>query len=226
MNKLNIYVDGPEELLIHEIFESSSVPMSCAQISRVLGKALEFEHAKWGFSRGAKTIKNYILNNTTYMSSEYVYEYDSENRDIIAITSKMVRWFKADGSVGMEKDVTPEPNIKQFGDIKRSIWNGRVDYLEQGAKDLAAIAQTLPEPYKSQYLQVAAAVDFVFDFYEVPIRSYRERGTLDWENAVLNETNPQIVAILDLPVRPADTLFPNGLTARESIIHQLKGIIP
>ena len=137
-----------------------------------------------------------------------------------------------------------------------------MDYLEAGAEQLRdgadqleALAATVPEPAKTQYLTlagqyrfVADSIDFIFSIYDSEITHYIARGTVDFENAVKDdnlfsmtqneilaepvEDQPalqikyQIKQIFGIPVRQPDTLFPFGLTVYQSIIHQLTGEEP
>ena len=67
------------------------------------------------------------------------------------------------------------------------------------------------------------SIDTILDHYEVEINHYISRGTLEFENAVRNETDPTILSVLDLVVRPPDEVFSAGLTIKQTILHQLTG---
>ncbi len=66
----------------------------------------------------------------------------------------------------------------------------------------------------------------LFAHYEVQVQHYIDRGTSEFENAVLNETDPTILSILAITAREPDTDFPNGLTVKQSIVYQLTGVKP
>ena len=187
---------------------------------------LDLVKTPWNFSRGAKTYREYLDNDdNVIIRVDYNYTMSADNRSIMSYT-EVINWLDTQGTSFMSKSVTELLNIKNLKKLNRDIRQGRIDYLESGAEDLRNLANTLPEPYKAQYTQVADSIDYIFDFYEADINHYIQRGIMDFENAVNNENDPTMLSILSIPVRQPDAYFPNGLTVIESINHQLTGIIP
>lgn len=182
----------------------------------------------WTKDRGLRIKQDYVYEPTgeIKVSEIYEYEYTNDNREVKSYTRK-INWYD-DGEVIQSQDTTPDLTINHISDVNKSARNSQVEYLELSADNLRNLADTLPEPYRSQYLQVASSIDLLLNHYEVSTRKYRERKlhTIDFENAVIFESNPQILAIHQIPVRQPDAHFPNGLNVKQAIMYQLKGTIP
>lgn len=235
-----------------------------------LSKPLGLDRLPWEFSRGAKTFRHYKKlksdgSGETFSAIvvEYIYTYvkDSEGKTdyrTIKTYDENVYFYNEDGSLFYSIPVPASLNAKNIKEINRDMRQGRIDYLEYGAEELRdgaeqlrAYASTLPEPHKTntetlaaQYDQVAESIDFIFEFYDVEIRHYIERITLQFETKILkdfefdmtieeildatSETQPglmlayKIKQILSIPVRQPDEKFPNGLTVLTSMLHQLR----
>lgn len=180
----------------------------------------------WTFKRGAKLQRHYTdENNNTIVCDEFVYTYSPDLRKIDSYT-RGIEWKGEDGVTFLFKDITPVQDKKKLKQLNREIRQGQLDYLEYAAEDLKDLAQTLPEPLKTQYTTIADSINLLFSHYEVEIEHYIQRGTMEFENAINNETNPSILAILALPARQPDVLYPYGLTVKQSVIHQLNGEVP
>ena len=203
MNLLDTY--SPEELLVTDI------------------QFLGLTKRPWEFSRGARTQRLYEYpNGDVAVRDSYSYVYDETNREIISVT-RLLEWFDSDQNKFLEKDISPDYNIKGLRTINREIRQGRIDYMEAAGLELSLLAPTLPEPFQTQFLRASYSVDIIMKQYEVEINHYIARGTLEFENIINNETNPIMVEILDLMVRPPDAQFYAGLNIRQTIIHQLTG---
>ena len=177
----------------------------------------------WKFTRGRKTIREYLDDNSDVkVTVEYTYTMSDGDRVTTPVT-KTIKWYKNDGSVGLEKVRNLTYSVKDLKKIHREIRQGRVDYMVGAGEELATVALTLPEPYKTSFTQAAQSVDTILDHYEVEINHYISRGTTEWEDAVNNETDPTISTLLDLMVRPPDAEFVAGLTIKQTILHQLTG---
>jgi len=189
----------------------------------------------WQVERGANTDKNYIDhndNNKVKAKESVIYEWGADARFPLNL-HKRLSWYNNQGDLIHSKDVIKKQiSVTKLAEIKESIARRRIKYLEGAANNLRALADALPTELpnvgviQAQYHQVADNIDLLFEHYRIEIQDYRERQTNSFEEAVLNEINPQILAILNIPARQPDTDFPNGLTVKQSIIYQLTGVKP
>ena len=180
----------------------------------------------WNFSRGARTERLYKSQtgpDFVQVKDFYEYTYTNGLRNIASYVRKL-QWFRKDGTVGLEKDVTPVLNIKNKKKLNRDIRQGRIDYMVAAAEELGQLSPFVPEPYKSDFLRATDSVDLILKQYEGEIVHYIDNGVMGFEDAINNEGNPVLLEVLDLGFRPPDTLFPTGLTMKQSIIHQLTGV--
>ena len=182
----------------------------------------------WIKDRGFRTKQPYLYKPTGEEKIREVYQYvfKNEKREIDTYTRKL--YWSDNGVDILEWDTTPDLTQLHIAEINKSARIAQVDYLEISANNLRTTAETLPEPFKSQYIQVAQSLDFLLTHYESVTRKYKERNlhTLDFENAVIFESDPQILAIHQIPVRQPDAYFPNGLNVKQAIMYQIKGLIP
>lgn len=186
-------------------------------------KHLGLKIRPWEFSRGRKLIRNYEDENDELRASEeYEYLFSDEDR-ITTPIKKVIKWYKIDGTVGLEKEVELEYSIKDLQTIHRSIRQGRIDYMEGAGRELATLALTMPEPFATSFTEASNAVSEILYFYDNEISKYIKWGTLDFENAVRNETDETMLSYFNLVVRPPDDLFPSGLNIKQTILHQLTG---
>jgi len=182
---------------------------------------------QWIKSRGARIEQKYTYEDSdSYIREYYVYTYGDGGRNISNYV-RTIEWVDAVG-VFYSENTTPRLTNYHLRQVNKSARNGQMDYMEGAAFDLGELALTLPEPYKTEYLAVSSGLNTVMNHYKEEIREYRERNlyTYAFEDAVNNETDPTILALHDMTVRVPDALFPLGLTAKQSIIHQLTGVEP
>ena len=135
-------------------------------------------------------------------------------------------FYHQDGSVFFEIDTTPELDEVSIEEIMESVWKRQIRYLKVAAENLAKLAETLPEPLKTEYLDVANGSLSIMYHYREEISQYESHGHPYFEDAINNENDAYILNLLSKTVRPPDSEFPVGLTAKESILHQLTGVIP
>jgi len=180
----------------------------------------------WAFSRGARTERIYQYENqTTAIKDSYTYTLDSNNREITAILRK-IEWFDDQGVLQLEKDISPDPNVKALKSLNREVRQGRIDYLEAAAEQLGAAAPYVPEPYATDFEEASNSIEILFKHYSTEIDNYIKRGSLEFEAAILAETNPILVKILSLESYIPDADFPTGLTIKQAIVYQLTGVKP
>lgn len=191
---------------------------------------LGLDQGSWVLDRGQRQYRDYTSEDTLRVRDSYVYTMSSSNKNIEGM-SRMIQWYKQDGTVGLTKTIKINTTPESLKKLNREIRQNRMDFLESGAENLRNIASTLPpvEPYVTQAAQlnqVADSIDLLFTHYAIQIAEYIQRGTTSFEDALSVETNPTILAILAIPVRAVDEFFPNGLTAKQSIQYQIDGTVP
>jgi hypothetical protein len=186
---------------------------------------LGLQQQAWEFSRGMRLYRNYLYPNTGVVGAKdsYIYTISEDLRSITQLTRK-IEWFDASGTKIIEKDVTPQLNIKNLRELNRGIRQGRVDYLIGAAEQLAVLASSLPEPFATDFVRASYSIDVIMSIYKQQIYDYVETGSIGFESVIKNEGNPIMQEILALNVRPPDAQFPQGLTIKSSIIHQLTGV--
>tara|TARA_R110000787_G_scaffold5686_9_gene20561 strand:- start:2616 stop:3239 length:624 start_codon:yes stop_codon:yes gene_type:complete len=186
---------------------------------------LGLRQGAWDFSRGARTQRVYVSPddaNLVHIKDFYTYTMSDGDRNIESYVRK-IQWMDADNNVRIEKEITPILNIKNKKRINRDIRQGRIDYMVAAAEELAGFAPHVPEPYKSDFLKATDSIYVIMKQYESAISHYIDTGSKDFEVSVSSESNPVLLVILSLNVRPPDEFFPAGLTIKQSIIHQLTG---
>ncbi len=177
----------------------------------------------WQFSRGMRTVREYhYQNDTVAVRDIYTYVTEDGGRTVTSVT-RTIEWYDGQGVKILEKDISPDLNIKNKKDLNRDIRQGRIDYMIAAAEELAILSETLLEPFKSQFIEASNSIDIILSHYETPIDHYIKFGNKEFEDAVNNESNPIMLNILNLMVRPPDAEFVAGLTIKQTIIHQLTG---
>jgi len=194
----------------------------------------------WIKNRGARIVQQFKDDEDRVIIHElYTYEMINDDREI-GNYSRKIQMFNEDGSlikfpIGDEGaqdyiDTTPDITPDHIADINKVCRNWRMDYLERAAKGLIAYAETVDEPYKSHFTDVGNSIETLLDHYSDQIYKYRSRNflSMDLENAVLNETDMDILHLLDKFVKPpgTDENFPKGLKTKDSIMFQLTGVLP
>ena len=194
-----------------------------SELKRIPVKNLGLKRKPWTFSRGRKLSRE-IWDENDDKKIEVVMDYVfSDGNRISTPISRTINWYKMDGTIGCTITDPLEYSIKDLESIHREIRQGRIDYMTSAAKALADLSATMQEPYKTSFLQASQSVDAILDHYEVQINHYIQRNTMEFEDAVRNETDIAILDMLNLMVRPPDAEFSAGLTAKQTILHQLTG---
>jgi hypothetical protein len=177
----------------------------------------------WNFSRGAKTTRDYNYpNGDVGARITYTYTYANEGREINQPTRKL-ELFDSNGVIQLTLDITKQLNAKQLRAINREIRQGRWDYMDDAAIKLKDLAPYVPEPYATDFVRASNALPILHKYYEREIFSYIADGTIDFENVIRNETNPIMLELLALNVRPPDAYYISGLTVLQTLLHQLTG---
>lgn len=177
----------------------------------------------WVFTRGMLLYREAKDSNDKLRARiEYTYTIEDSGRQAYP-HSRTIKWYKEDGTVGLEKTDLLKYSVKDLKHEKRKVRQARMDYMEGAAEELANLSLTMPEPYKTSFMEASQAVENILNHYEVEIDHYIKRGDMNFENAVRNETDSNIISVLNLIVRPPDTQFSQGLTIKQTILHQLTG---
>lgn len=199
---------------------------SLGQLIRTDIQFLGLEQQAWEFIRGARTQRVYLdSNQLVNICDSYTYVYAADSRSVVSM-ERRIAFFDENGVEIHGIDISKPQNVKSIKVLNRELRQGQLDYLEAGAENLRGLAETVAEPTKSQFIQIADSIDVLFSHYEVQVDHYIQRGTMEFEEAINNESDAAILAILALPGRLPDAEFPSGLTVKESIIYQLTGVKP
>ena len=116
-----------------------------------LSNPLNFDRRPWNFSRGAKTIREYLHNDLNFkgIEVEYTYEYPEldgvQNLRKIESYSEKICFYNEDGSLFYHIDVPISLNLKNIREINRAIRFSRIDFLEDSAENLREVAEEMPD---------------------------------------------------------------------------------
>lgn len=178
----------------------------------------------WGFSRGAKTERFYKTEGKILIRVYYSYNYKNGFRDV-ADLDQYIQYYDSNETVFLTIDLNKQLSIKGLAALNREIRQGRIDYMVEAGKELAQVALIVPEPYATAFTNAAAAVPLILEYYHNEIADYIAiPENSDFEDAVNGESNQDILDLFTLMVRPPDADFTEGLTMKESILHQLTGV--
>lgn len=186
-------------------------------------KNLGLKRQPWTFTRGMMIGREFLdENDELRVCIEYTYSLSNGDR-VSTPTKRTIKWFKTDGSIGLQKEDDLIYSVKDLEYEHRKVRQGRIDYMIAAGLELANLAAIYPEPYKTSFTQAAQSVNAILDHYDLEINHYISRNTMEFEDAVRNETDPTILGMLNLVVRPPDATFSAGLTIKQTILHQLTG---
>lgn len=186
-------------------------------------KNLGLKRQPWLFTRGMRTTRQFLDENDDLRAEvELTYSFSNGNRTATP-TNRIIRWYRTDGSIGCEKNDTLTYSVKDLKKEHREIRQGQIDYMIAAAEELANLSAAMPEPYKTDFLTASQSVDTILNHYEIEINHYIAKGSQEFEDAVRNESDPAILTLHALMVRPPDAQFASGLTVKQTILHQLTG---
>ncbi len=150
-------------------------------------------------SRGYEVERSYLTaDGRTAITREFTLEVAN---GAVGAECSVIKWYDEDGNVALEKEIRVPFSAKQSAVLLADIRRVQINYLQN------------PE---RQYIspQVEAAIRQLWEHYKEQTLDYLVSGSAAFENAVKNETNAQIKAILD-------ARLPDGKTIRESILYQI-----
>lgn len=237
--------EAERQLVIQDVFSTKKEEDKILQMDIAL---VGLHVDPWNFTRGYKTTREYKIGDTNGPVAcyvEYTYVFVDGERSIKDI-NRYVHWLDKKGDIALTKKIHSPVDRKTIKSINRDIRQGRLDYLEAGAELLNHEAnnyaqmviglESLENPDTAQiaylnsvisaYRDISSSIEDIFSHYDSQIAAYISRGSSDFEEAVLNETNQDILEKLQKTVRLPDELFPIGLNAGQSIIYQLNGTVP
>ena len=140
--------DGTEvdasDLIIHRVLNPDQDPQNF-NFKLLTGIVPEL----WIFERGAKNFRDYKLDGDLAVKVVWDYTLKNGNRDIDSYVRKL-QWFSEDGNIAIEKTLPSNETAKKMKEINRAIRQARIDFLEAAAEELRDLADTVPEPYKTQ----------------------------------------------------------------------------
>lgn len=195
---LNHSGEDPTELVIQQAFPYQHSEQVIKQTDVTL---LGMDQEAWDYSRGARTTRDYKINAVLAVQHVYTYTMTNGNRDISTVTHTF-NWYQKDGSIGLSKVTNKQMTAKALGELNREVRIGRMTDLRENAKLIG-----------KQYI-----TDDLYSWYGAEISSYEEIGSLDFENAVKNETDPTRTARLTEVIPEF-----GGLTVEQLLIWQFIG---
>lgn len=199
-NMVAIHDDSdPARLLIQSLFDTDKSDNEVLSTDITL---LGMDQSPWDYSRGARTIREYKVNNVLYASQSYSYVMANGNRDIGTI-SYTFHWMLPDQTEGLAKATTKTMTVKSLGELNQEIRRGRMTDLRENAKAVAG-GQGL--------------IDSIYSWYGTEISDYENIGSLDFENALINEADAARLGTLNFAIAEF-----GGLTIMQLLAFQLIG---
>jgi len=170
----------------------------------------------WDWSRGAKTIRYYSVAGSESADQrrvkiEWQYVMDAGNRKIIT-PSRTITFYDVDGSTPiLMGDISKPYNPKEIGELNRDVRIGRLT-------DLRENAEALPTDPDNGIPSGQDIIDMIYSWYNDAIIRYEDRGSLEFEDALRNESDPTRLAVLNAPI----SAF-GGLTIMQLLAYQMTG---
>ena len=159
------------------------------------------------YSKGRKLRTDFVITGTEDVCISQIYEdrFD-ENGDLVG-TNMRIEWYDDRGNPALFKNVYTPLSIQEASETITSRRKRQINYLQEAGKRMGV----------KQY------IDMLFGYYSAQvisgktvnlINSYIENGNKDFQNALNNETNTQILQILGAKL-------PDNKTVKESILYQI-----
>ena len=213
MIELDINTEFVEDLLIYKNIEELGLnAFSFGELSALNIKNLSLKSDDWILDKGRKSYRKYY-NHLGELCAEISFDYELDGNRVVDY-SKKIDYFTMDG-VGLSKSINVKVSVDSILKLNKAIWVNQIDYLRAKGEELRVLSEALPEPHKTQYLQVAGAVDSLWSHYKDEIIEYEQIGGDTFPNAVNNESDPSIIGTLSIPVNE------KGETVKEVILNQI-----
>lgn len=207
-----IDVDRIEDLRIWEYLENSSMGYSLEDVAQTDVTLIGMTQTPWTIEKGMRTQREY-LNDLSEVVVRFTYTYDLDSNLQIVSVNRSIQYMDLLGEIGVEKDILKDLSDTQIISLNREVRQNQIDDLRGRGGALRATAVGLPEPAKSQYIHVADSVDLLWEHYNTD--EYVKTGGTSFKDAVENETDPTILAILAIVVTA------EGTTVDESILFEI-----
>lgn len=167
------------------------------------------------YQKGVKISSSYYLDKAqTDLAIKKIFtdEYD-ENGFLIGL-NMTIEWYDTLDNIGLSKDVYIPLSVSESASIISKRRKRAINYLQEAGVRLGVSQYIdLLFTHYSAYLVDGVTYNFINNFIE--------NGTKEFENAVLNETNEQILGILNFTIEPPSAEYPNGVKVKDSILQQI-----
>ena len=159
------------------------------------------------YSKGRKLRTDFVITGTEDVCISQIYEDRFDENNNLVGTNMRIEWYDEKGNPALFKNVyTPLP-IQEASEVITSRRKRQINYLQEAGVRM----------------EVKQYIDMLFGYYSTQvvngktvnlINSYIENGNKDFQNAINNESNTQILQILGAKL-------PDGNTVKQSILYQI-----
>lgn len=159
------------------------------------------------YSKGRKLRTDFVITGTEDVCISQIYEDRFDENGNLVGTNMRIEWYDDRGNPALFKNVYTPLSIQEVSETITSRRKRQINYLQEAGKRMGV----------KQY------IDMLFGYYSAQvisgktvnlINSYIENGNKDFQNALNNETNTQILQILGAKL-------PDNKTVKESILYQI-----
>lgn len=159
------------------------------------------------YSKGRKLRTDFVITGTEDVCISQIYEDRFDENGNLVGTNMRIEWYDDRGNPALFKNVYTPLSIQEASETITSRRKRQINYLQEAGKRMGV----------KQY------IDMLFGYYSAQvisgktvnlINSYIENGNKDFQNALNNETNTQILQILGAKL-------PDNKTVKESILYQI-----
>lgn len=179
---------------------------------------LGLNQLNWVIKKGRREERLYLDEaSKIVVRDKYIYV---ESTNGVKSYDRIIEWLFADGTVAFSKTVKTDSAVGSVTKLNRYIRQNQIDFLLDSGDGLRAQAELVPEPTKSQLIFVADSIDTLMKHYEYEVDYYIKRGGTGFSDAVNNETDSNILALLGIVV-PKNDGSGEYWTVKDSILGQI-----
>ena len=159
------------------------------------------------FSKGKKLKTDFVITGTEDVCISQIYEDRFDENGNLVGTNMRIEWYDDKNNAVLFKNVYTPLSIQEASETITSRRKRQINYLQEAGKRMGV----------KQY------IDMLFVYYSAQviggktvnlINSYIENGSKNFQNAINNESNIQILQILGAKL-------PDNKTVKESILYQI-----